>query len=152
MLPAHHLTDADNQQSPWGQALGQTIEDFAAAPATEVDQQALAKNDVHIGHWRTAQLQYVEPGKTNACRQTRHYLILAFRQFLEITLAQLRIHLLQLAATVCAIPRLAQGAETDIRPGHAVGRRMIATRQRFSRTNGQRIGFLTARTANAPQR
>ncbi len=29
---------------------------------------------------------------------------------------------------------------------------MIATRQRFSRTNGQRIGFLTARTANAPQR
>ena len=57
--------------SAWGQALGQAIEDVATTPAAEVDQQVLAKNDVHAGDRRIRQLQHIEPCKANACSEIR---------------------------------------------------------------------------------
>jgi hypothetical protein len=59
VLPTGYLAYSHHQQPPWHKAFSQVIEDLATAPATKIDEQVLAKNNVHSSHWSLGQLQHI---------------------------------------------------------------------------------------------
>lgn len=73
MLPVGHFPGAEHQNATGREPFRQPVDDLAFPPAAEVDQHVLAENQIHVVHWRGAQIQHVEPGKADALAQYRRY-------------------------------------------------------------------------------
>src|SRR5690606_4513648 len=153
IVPVHYFTRPDDQHAAWCQPPCQLVEQVATAPAPEVDEQVLAEDDIQVPYRGLGQFQDVQPGETYSIAQCCLHAILSILQRLQPALALGLGEPAQAARRKTPGAGLVQRVLADIGgPDAVVAAHLAASGRGLLDDHGQRIGFLTAGTAQAPDR
>src|SRR5690606_17694633 len=122
MLPVNRLTQADNQQATGFKSINQSIQNIPPQPATEINQQVLAKDDIHFNARHAVGTNNVALGEAYPLPQFAYDFVTAVVTMLQVAADFLWCDFFAFARRVSCFPCLGQGCGADLDSSDAVVR------------------------------